>query len=171
MSWSTVKKKSVIIREYSPNDKSKIEKLAKSAFNGSSDAYWSVVGLERSDKTLVAEYNNEIVGVIEIEILTLNRERHGHIGYIFVHPKYQKRGIGSLLLEKALSYLKEKNVKTVWALTSPSNKPTRNLFHKFQFEEIYNIKELRKFLSGKAVKKLLRRMVYWSGDIILKLNL
>ncbi|MHA1615772.1 MAG: GNAT family N-acetyltransferase [Candidatus Njordarchaeales archaeon] len=155
----------VIIRKAHPNDLRQIEALAKKVFRDSPDAYWAVVGAKRAQRTFVAEINNRIIGVIEVEVINLSTGKHGHIGYIFVDPDFQRRGIGTKLLITAEKFFLEKKASSAWALTTPENIAAQRLFEKNGYEKI-SLAYLYKVLPENDVQKLLRRMVYWEGDII-----
>ncbi|MEX2690748.1 MAG: GNAT family N-acetyltransferase [Candidatus Njordarchaeum guaymaensis] len=168
---STTDLNGIKIREYQEKDMSKIEKLARNSFNNDMDVFWAVRNLNRSDKVFVAEIRNSIIGVVEIDIIRLSNGIHSQIGYIFVHRMYWRHGVGTLLLQTALRYLEKRNIVGVWAVTSPENIAARRLFRKFNFVEFSDKKVLKRFLSSRDIRKLLRALVYWTGDIILYLKL
>jgi len=151
-------------------DIKKVARVAERAFRGKPDVYWATVGAIRAQRTYVAEINREIIGVVEIETINLSSGRHGHIGYIFVDPDYWRRGIGSKLIDVAEWFFRSKGAIKAWALTSPENIPTRKLFAKKGYVEISKA-EVFKELGERDARKLLRRMIYWEGDVILKKEL
>ena len=157
--------KNIIFRNLSIQDIPQLAILAQRAFQHGPDSYWAVVGAKRVQKTIVAEYMGCLIGAIEIEILKFNNEKHGHIGYIFVDPDFQRKGIGSKLLKLAERWFSEKNVKYVWALTTPDNIAAQRFFLKHGYRTITK-EDVFKLLGRKNAKRLLRRMVYWEGDII-----
>jgi len=153
------------IREFRPEDIRQIRNLARLAFESEVDRYWSVVGAQKAPYTYIAEINGNIVGVIEFEPFYLPNSVEGHIWYIFVHPEYQRRGIGTALLRKAEGILSREGAKRVWAITSPDNIKTRLFFEKNGYRRI-PLDEMKKLLGSTNTKKFLRRMVYFEGDII-----
>jgi len=161
MEWKNL----IIVRRMTRNDLPIIAEIAHRAFRNGPDSYWAVIGAKRAQRTFVAEMNNKVVGVIEIEIVNLSVGRQGHVGYIFVDPNYQRRGIGTKLLITAENFFKEKGAKASWALTSPENIAAQRLFEKNGYRRVF-LKELFQMLPVKDAEKLLRRMVYWEGDII-----
>lgn len=161
------KKHALRIIDYDPRYRNKVASLAERAFGYTKDSYWATRDLDRCDKAFLALINDKVVGTVELGFIKLKDGLHAQIGYIFVDPEYRHMGIGSMLVSKSLEFLSEKGVKAVWALTSPNNTATRALFRKFGFHEFYNPMELRKLLSKRDIGKLLYKMIYWRGDIIL----
>jgi len=160
----------IIFRNLSIHDIPQLAILAQRAFQHGPDSYWAVVGVKRVQKTIVAEYMGRLIGAIEIEILKFNNEKHGHVGYIFVDPDFQRKGIGSKLLKLAEKWFAERNVKYIWALTTPDNIAAQRFFLKHGYK-IVTKEEVFKLLGRKNAKRLLRRMVYWEGDIIFQKEL
>lgn len=70
---------------------------------------------------LIAEFNGEIIGTIEygesnelIRKVTDNEYKDiPEIGTVFVHPKYQKRGVASLMLYNIFQRLSDEGVREV----------------------------------------------------------
>jgi len=161
----------VKVVDYEPKYREQVIQLANRAFNYSKDSYWASRDLDICDKAFLAIADNKVVGTVELGFIKLRNSMHAQVGYIFVDPDYRHVGVGSALLSRAIEFLKEKRVKAVWALTSPQNFATRSLFKKFGFREFTSPKELKKILSSKDIRKLLYKLVYWEGDIILYLAL
>ncbi len=157
--------------EYDPRYREQVFELANRAFNYSRDSYWASRDLDKCDKAFIAIVNGKVVGAVELGYIRLRDGLHAQVGYIFVDPDYRHMGVGSALLERSIEFLRKKGVKAVWALTSPNNEATRALFRKFGFREFTNPRELREMLSSRDIGKLLYKMVYWKGDIILYLPL
>ena len=153
------------IRKFQPDDLSQVRNLARLAFESEVDRYWSVVGARRAPHTYVAEVNGKIVGVIEFEAFRLTRSIEGHIWYIFVHPEYQRQGIGTALLKKAEEVTVQEKAERIWAITGPENIKTQRFFEKNGYHRV-TIEEMRRILGSGNAKRFLRRMVYFEGDII-----
>lgn len=73
---------------------------------------------------LVAIQDQQVVGLIDIEVetepksvCTMQDELGGMIWHIAIHPDYQRQGIGEKLLEAAIEYAKESNLKYLEAWT------------------------------------------------------
>ncbi|MCR8454522.1 MAG: GNAT family N-acetyltransferase [Crenarchaeota archaeon] len=156
---------SIRIRRFKPEDINQIKNVARAAFDSEVDKYWSVVGALRTPYTYIAEVCGKIIGVIEFELVYLSRSSEGHIGYIFVHPEYQGKGVGTALLKKAEEILYRRGARRIWAVTSPNNPKTRRFFEKNGYREV-STEIMKKTLGSNNTKKLLRRMVYFKGDII-----
>lgn len=163
--------KRLVIRDFRPEDYEQFVLLADRAFGGSADSYWSVVGLKWAERTLVAELDGRIVGAIEIEVLNFREKgKHGHVGYIFVDPDFQRRGVGSALLKAAERWFIERGAICSWALTTRDNIAAQRFFLKHGYE-VVTVEQIRKELGRRYAWKLLRRMVYWPGDVIFRKRL
>ena len=55
---------------------------------------------------------------------------------IVIDTKYQGKGLGKGLLEYTISEAQKKNVETIFLEVRVSNTPARNLYQRFEFEEI-----------------------------------
>lgn len=67
-------------------------------------------------KGWVFEINNEIVGFSIVDIINNN------IWALFMHPKFEKLGIGIQLHNVMLNWYFEQTTKTVWLGTSPNTR-------------------------------------------------
>ena len=63
---------------------------------------------------------------------------------VVVHPDYQKKGIGTLLMKEVLKYIKSNNFATVSLFYDIKNKGLDNFYRKFGFETIPNAMRLKK---------------------------
>ena len=121
------------IRKYNTQDWSEIVRLFNAAkpdeLKGSVEAD-QIVGLEhdyvllnsfRESNIFVAEINQEIIGYVG---------NHGNlISFLFVDPRYYRKGIGSELLRFIMPYAG----KDAWLLTAKSNVPAISLYKSFGF--------------------------------------
>lgn len=88
----------------------------------------------RAEKVFVAKEDDEIVGFVACKKdLDDEDNRVGVIDLIAVHPKYQRRGIGSALVKATLEYYSNRRVKVVVG-TQAKNIPSVNLYTKFGFK-------------------------------------
>jgi len=72
---------------------------------------------------LVAEYNNKIVG--EAEVITgedIEHGKHMHISVIYVHKKYQRKGIGSLLINQLFKLAQDRDIHKITVNVEPAAK-------------------------------------------------
>ncbi len=94
---------------------------------------WERYLLFEPDGCFIALYNNKPVGTVT----TINYDnRFGWIGMVVVHPEYRRRGIGTAILNKAISYLKGIGVQTVKLDATPDGK---KLYTKLGFIKEYEI--------------------------------
>jgi len=133
----------VQVRDAQESDEHTIVKIARNAFRTShfysdpklptylSDelyAKWSSNSLkDLSNKVLVAEKNNSVIGFIILSTKTLEDVPYGVIDLIAVDPNERGLGIGKLLLLKALSWFSSK-VSSVYVGTQANNIPAVRLY-------------------------------------------
>lgn len=132
----------LIIRQEISEDYKIVYKLIKDAFdeaeNTDGDEHKLVKRLRKSKNyipqlSLVASIDNEIVGHILLSKLSIenNCEKYESLALapLSVSPKYQRMGIGSKLINKALSLAKELGYNSVFVLGD------ENYYPKFGFKE------------------------------------
>ena len=81
---------------------------------------------------LVARQGENVLGYISFTVIIDECQ----IVNVAVDPSARKRGVGSLLLESFLEYVKALGTKSVFLEVRESNLPAINLYKKFNFEEI-----------------------------------
>ena len=95
---------------------------------------WLTEGMERGDMRLVALDDSKVVGWCDIEISQSEGFTHaGRLGMGLL-KEYRGRGLGSRLLEEALSAAKERGLERVGLDVYASNTPAINLYQKFNFQ-------------------------------------
>ncbi|MFP4401876.1 MAG: GNAT family N-acetyltransferase [Candidatus Nanoarchaeia archaeon] len=104
--------------------------------------------LLESELVFLYNYENKTVGYISLRI----ENNVCEIG-MSVHKNYQRRGVGTKLLEYAIQYCKSQNINTI-LLDVWSENPAVNLYKKVGFKVI---EETKKF--------------YENGDSLLKMKL
>lgn len=112
--------------------------------------YYDTEKLISSDKILllVAEKNGEVVGCCFGEIRKKEEwaanKFHGYIQMLFVEEKYRTKGIGRLLIDKIMKWLKEKNIKDIRLRVYDKNTKAIDFYKSLGFkhhilEMIYNV--------------------------------
>ena len=76
---------------------------------------------------LTARINGELIGYIDV---LSDGSVDAYIQSLIVHPKYQKRGIGSELLKRIIIYLQQKNIKSIQVIFDPE---LEGFYKKFGF--------------------------------------
>jgi putative acetyltransferase len=108
------------IRHEAPQDISAIEKITIAAFGGkpySDQTEHLIINRLREARamsvSLVAEMDGKVVGHVAFSVVTINGEDKGWygLGPVSVSPELQKQGIGSKLIGKGLSIIREKGAK------------------------------------------------------------
>lgn len=91
---------------------------------------------QENSTLLVAEYNNELIGNIDITGNQRQKLYHtGMIGMGIAHA-WQNRKIGSMLLHDAIHWAKEQSpLAILWLEVYSTNMAGRKLYKKFGFEE------------------------------------
>jgi len=77
--------------------------------------------------------NNKVIGVCYLDI-TWQGLKNIRLGDMFVHKEFRNIGIGSALVDKAIEYAKENNIKKIWLWTQEELKDTIRLYEKKGFK-------------------------------------
>ncbi len=117
------------IREENPNDYDAVFKLIEDAFQNEIHSdhkeQFLVEKLRNApafipELSLVAEINKEIAGYILLTQIQINSEKEQHVALalapVAVLQKYQKQGIGSLLINEAHSRARKQGYKVIVVL-------------------------------------------------------
>ncbi len=100
----------------------------------------------RKEIFLVAEENNEIMGLVDGYIIDNNNhiEKVGYLDHLCVFKEYRKHGVGKRLIEEFTNKMKNKNVVYLKLNAFENNLPAIELYKKLGFEEysIYYMKKI-----------------------------
>jgi ribosomal protein S18 acetylase RimI-like enzyme len=109
---------------------------------------------KQPDLTFVAEYDDEIVGACMGVIKPWWDGNHLVDGEVFVHPKYQKRGIATKLIKKRFQIaLKKYNAKICDIITFKDFK------HPYSWHKSLGYKEFKKLVMMSVdIKKILKNL-------------
>ena len=141
--WHTYS--SVYIREMEIDDLAPVYHLGEELFT--SDLYpylyrtwdqWEVIGLYNTDPEycLVAEIEGEIAGFILGTIISKASWTYGYITWLGVSPKFQRRGVADMLVDKAIERMIEDGVRFMLVDTDPANTPAVKFFTRKGFGNI-----------------------------------
>lgn len=92
---------------------------------------WSKV-LEKSSFVVYATIGDEVVGFGRC----LDDTDMCMIYDVVVHPKYQNHGIGTMLMNKIIKYIKQNNFIRVQLFANDKDAYLSDFYHKFGFENI-----------------------------------
>lgn len=125
--------KDLQLRQMSVDDIPEVLEIERECFLSS----WSLEGykdelLRRDSKAIVAEMNGEIGGFIITRLITSANE--SEILNIAVKQKFQKRGIGRLLLEETIDFLKLNEIRSVWLEVRKTNFTAHDFYSRNGFE-------------------------------------
>ncbi len=99
---------------------------------------------------LVAEYNNQIIGMITLSGSSRRRIMHkGELG-ISVRKQFWGKGIGSSLMEECLKIAKQKGFKKIQLEVMSNNNRAMALYKKFGFE-VEGVKKKAVFIDNEYV--------------------
>ena len=92
--------------------------------------------LETDSKIFVAKYNNQIIGIVNLQIIFNIRHgyKRGHIEEIVVEEKYRKKGVGSLLLTKVAEYCNKCNITSIKLNCRKELKEARKFYEENNFK-------------------------------------
>ncbi len=68
----------------------------------------------------------------------------GVIYDVIVHPDYQKKGIGTILMNEVFKYIQSNNISTVHLFYVTDNIGVDKFYEKFGFEKISNAMQWKK---------------------------
>jgi putative acetyltransferase len=132
----------ILIRTEKPSDTSTLDQVTIAAFSTKPYACHTeqliVYALRNADAlslSLVAEVEGRVVGHVAFSIVTINEEEKGWygLGPISVLPEFQKQGIGSKLIGKGLSMIRDLGGKGCVLEGSPV------YYHRFGFKAYPNL--------------------------------
>jgi GNAT superfamily N-acetyltransferase len=91
----------------------------------------------------VDEDSNEVVGMIIAELrIDPFGSSEGYIKQFFLKEPYRKKGVGHLLLEKALEHLKKIKVEKIKVNIKERALEASKLYEKLKFKKVYEVLEL-----------------------------
>lgn len=67
---------------------------------------------------------------------------------VIVHPKYQKKGVGMLLMNEIMTYISSQNFVSVSLFYDINNKGVDNFYRKFCFELLPNTMRLKNYIHN-----------------------
>lgn len=152
-----MKSKDISIRKAILKDSKKLSILYKQVYiktygiDGVSDEFanfitnqFSVSRIESTitsypDSIIVAEYKNNLVGVLEIEFdkkCPIDTIISAELNKLYILEWFSNRGIGEKLLLEAENTLKDKHLAKFWLWVLDSNTRAINFYKKHGFEQI-----------------------------------
>ncbi|UCD00615.1 MAG: GNAT family N-acetyltransferase [Promethearchaeota archaeon] len=91
----------------------------------------------------VDEDSNEVIGMIIAELrIDPFGSSEGYIKQFFLKEQYRKKGVGSLLLEKALEHLKKIKVEKIKVNIKERAVEASKLYKNLNFKKVYEVLEL-----------------------------
>ena len=123
----------ILVRQMTIEDIAQVVEIEEEAFS----APWTAKGFEESlellySKFYVALIDEEIAGYIGTYLMYDDID----ITNVAVKVKFRRKGVANKLIEKVLSYAKEKEASYINLEVRPSNMPARSLYIKYGFDEI-----------------------------------
>lgn len=93
-------------------------------FNESRDGFWTVYKNDRAEGSIVID---GIKATLE----------GAHLRWFIISPELRGHGLGHRLLEKAISFCKEKGYPSIYLWTFEGLHPARHLYEKFGFKLVW----------------------------------
>ena len=127
-----------LIYEAEEKDLRIISELERDLFSEEKWSYFQILREFKNDfsKILVFKEKEEIIGYLifreiepEIEILKIG-----------VRKEYQRKGVGTKLIQKLIEIAKEKNISKIFLEVKASNLSAYNFYKKLGFKEMYRRK-------------------------------
>ena len=122
----------MIIREFKRQDLKRVLEIELTSFNDPYPANVLVDIYNLGAGFLVAQQDNMVVGYI---IFWIRFENDGHIISIAVDKKYQRKKIGTQLVETAQEIFKKYNVKNIRLEVRKGNRTARKFYQNLGFAE------------------------------------
>ena len=118
-----------------PDEKAAVEKLFARSL-GIVDKVVFGLSFEEAQKsakkqeggTLVTEFNSDIVGTVSIRIQNIKRKTIGFVDALATDKNHRGMGIGTSLVENAVSRLEERGCTVIYATADRYNSPSWNTF-------------------------------------------
>ena len=131
------------VREFAPADYNNLIQLWRlvNMFNPKTDKKSIILRKYRQNKKmiLIAKINNMVIG----SILGMGDGWRGTLWRLAVHPKYQRRGIGTRLVKKMEDRLKSAGCKRIILLADKDNAAIK-FYHKLGYKKDSNVLYLEK---------------------------
>ena len=83
----------------------------------------------------VWEQEDKVIGNVNIIPFITTRGKYYLIANVAVHPDYRGHGIGSILTQKAMAYLRKRRIHYVWLQVNDDNQPAIRIYHSLGFKE------------------------------------
>jgi ribosomal protein S18 acetylase RimI-like enzyme len=109
--------------------------------------------LTNRDQVWIAEIDSRAIGFM---ILVPNNDDSLEVDWLDVHPSFQRMGVGTLLVKKAVKIAKAKKMQALSVHTWPTNEKMINFALKNGFEVFERIKDF--YGRGKDAVRLKKRI-------------
>jgi GNAT superfamily N-acetyltransferase len=99
----------------------------------------------------IDEENDDVVGMIIAELrIDPFGASEGYIKQLFLKEEYREKGIGELLIKRAIDHLQKIKVEKIKVNIKEKAKEAANLYSKMHFKRVYEVLELD--LSKESLK-------------------
>lgn len=114
-----------------PEEALKVQKIAKSAFDGLEG-----ISVSKPKQAIVALNGDKIVGAIQFKYYWSGGKKIGYFDYAFIAQDSRNQGVGNVLYKAVTAYLWEQGCDALTALVKDDNVGSWSLFLKNGFERI-----------------------------------
>jgi len=114
--------------------------------------YYDLLELIKSEEAevVVAVVEDQLVGSGYAKLLDANPyqkyKKYAYLGFMYVKPTYRGQGVNKLILERLISWAKERNISEVRLQVYDENTIAKNAYRKVGFKP--NLLEMRMEIDG-----------------------
>ncbi|WXG43024.1 MAG: GNAT family N-acetyltransferase [Promethearchaeati archaeon SRVP18_Atabeyarchaeia-1] len=147
----------LIIRNYGPSDSGQLVKVFNLVFSGTNDPFpiitESDLGDLPSDRIIIAEIRNLVVGFLMCGIKNIEGKMVGVIGYLGVLKEHRRKGIATSLAVEAGKYFLQNRLTKIIAEVFYLSKDSYKFIEGFGFEQTATIR-----VPGEEIERSLFRV-------------
>ncbi len=129
-----------VIRKIEEQDLEQLQQILESVFNNNI-SYEKVQNLYKRSKTnkdiyILGYYiNDDLVGTVTLNILTLPSGKEATIWDLAIMEKYRRLGIATKLMNKAEEIAKQEDITRIWLFSGSHRKNAHELYRKLGYDE------------------------------------
>ena len=129
-----------IITEIEERDLKQFQQILKSVFNNNISyekmSHLYKMTKENKDIYMLGYYiNDDLVGTVTLNILTLSSGREATIWDLVIKNEYRRLGIATKLMNKAEEIAKQEDITRIWLFSGMHRKCAHELYRKLGYDE------------------------------------
>ncbi|HSV30438.1 MAG TPA: GNAT family N-acetyltransferase [Atribacteraceae bacterium] len=123
----------IFVRKVQPGDDAAVWRVAKTLSILERYYFYYLTYKPHRTDALVAVDKEKVIGCVIPKVATLGGEKVGIVGGIFVDRAVQRKGVGKILVDAALSRFREEGCQTYYVLVNRYNSGSWNMFLHYGF--------------------------------------